>query len=71
MDAIIIKTKNKNELHFYGELAKRLGADYSLIENLEDGYRIQNNDKNIFVPDIDKQQIIEKITEIISKNPNL
>ena len=67
MEAIIIKTKDKAELNFFLELAKRLGAKAAIIENDADERLFQTMEKNKKTPKISRQTVLDTIQQIIKE----
>lgn len=61
MEAIIIKTKDKAELNFFLELAKRLGAKTAIIESDADERLFQSMEKNKNTPKVSRQKVLDTI----------
>jgi hypothetical protein len=67
MEAIIIKTKDKAELNFFLELAKRLGAKTAIIESDADERLFQSMEKNKNTPKVSRQKVLDTIQQIIKE----
>jgi hypothetical protein len=67
MEAIIIKTKDKAELNFFLELAKRLGAKAAIIESDADERLFQSMEKNKKTSKISRQVVLDTIQQIIKE----
>jgi len=67
MEAIIIKTKDKAELNFFLELAKRLGAKAAIIESDADERLFQSMEKNKKTSKISRQTVLDTIQQIINE----
>ena len=67
MEAIIIKTKDKAELNFFLELAKRLGAKAAIIESDADERLFQSMEKNKKTSKISRQTVLDTIQQIIKE----
>jgi len=67
MQAIIIKAKDKAELKFFLELAKRLGAKATIIESDADERLFQTMEKNKKTPKISRQALLDTIQQIINE----
>lgn len=67
MENIIIKPKDKAELNFFLELAKRLGTKASTIESDVDERLFQAMEINSKTPKVSKQKILATLHQIISE----
>ena len=67
MEAIIIKTKDKAELNFFLELAKRLGAKAAIIESDADERLFQSMEKNKNTSKVSRQTILDTIQQITNE----
>ena len=67
MEAIIIKTKDKAELNFFLELAKRLGAKAAIIENDADERLFQSMEKNKNTSKVSREKVLDTIHQIIKE----
>ena len=68
MESIIIQPKDKKELQFFLELAKRLGVKIRTFEELEDESLLKNMEKNRQSGKIDKNEIIDTLNNIINED---
>jgi hypothetical protein len=66
MDTIIIKPKDKDEFHFFLELAKRLGADVKTYEEMQDQQLLLAMEENRSTPKISKQKVLDSIGLILN-----
>jgi hypothetical protein len=64
---IIIKPKDKAELNFFLELAKRLGAKSAIIESDADERLFQAMGKNKKTSRVSRQKVSETIYQIIKE----
>jgi hypothetical protein len=67
MENIIIKPKDKAELNFFLELAKRLGAKSAIIESDADERLFQAMEKNKKTSRVSRQKVLEAIHQIIKE----
>ena len=67
MEAIIIKTKDKAELDFFLELAKRLGAKTAIIESDADERLFKTMEKNKNTTKVSRQKVLDTIQQIITE----
>lgn len=67
MVTLIIKPKDKAELNFFLELAKRLGAKAATIESDADERLFQSMEKNKNTPKISRQKVFDTIHQIIKE----
>lgn len=61
MENIIIKPKDKDELNFFLELAKRLGSKFAIYEDDPDDRLFKKMELNKKSPKISKERVIETI----------
>ena len=66
METLIIKAKDKSELAFFLELAKRLGVVARTIGDIEDEMLLRLMEKNKLTPKADKNQIMDTIECILN-----
>lgn len=66
METIIIKTKDKSELAFFLELAKRLGVDAKTIDDVEDEMLLRAMENNKHTPTVDKSLVMDTIQNILN-----
>ena len=67
METLIIKPKDKAELNFFLELAKRLGAKAATIESDADERLFQTMEKNKKTPKVRRQKVLDTIHKIINE----
>ena len=67
MENIIIKPKDKDELNFFLDLAKRLGTKAMTIESDADERLFQAMEYNSKTPRISRQEVLDKLQQIISE----
>lgn len=67
MEHIIIKPKDKAELNFFLELAKRLGTKASTIESDADERLFQAMEINSKTPKVSRQKVLATLHQIISE----
>jgi len=65
MDTLIIKPKDKADLNFFIELAKRLGAKATMIESDADERLFQSMENNKKTPKVSQQKVLDTINKII------
>ena len=65
METLIIKPKDKADLNFFIELAKRLGAETSTIKDNADERLFQSMEINRKTPKISRQKVVDTINKII------
>ena len=64
MEAIIIKPKDKGELNFFLELAKRLGVSAKTYEEMQDEQLLKAMDINRKTSKTDKKKVLETLNNI-------
>ena len=67
MENIIIKPKDKAELNFFLELAKRLGTKAATIESDADERLFQAMEINSKTPKVSRQKVMATLHQIISE----
>lgn len=67
METLIIRPKDKAELNFFLELAKRLGAKTSTIESDADKRLFQSMEKNKKTSKVSRQKVLDTIHQIIKE----
>ena len=67
MDALIIKPRDKEEMSFFLELAKRLGAKVETITDNADMRLFQAMERNRQTPKVSKQKVLDTINQIINE----
>lgn len=65
MDTLIIKPKDKADLNFFIELAKRLGAKATMIESDADERLFQSMENNKKTSKVSQQKVLDTINKII------
>ncbi|HEY3370051.1 MAG TPA: hypothetical protein VGK10_04335 [Prolixibacteraceae bacterium] len=67
METLIIKPKDKAELKFFLELAKRLGTKTTTVEDDADERLFQTMEKNRKTPREDKNKVMNTLHQIINE----
>ncbi|TSA32714.1 MAG: hypothetical protein D4R64_15485 [Porphyromonadaceae bacterium] len=67
METLIIQPKDKAELNFFLELAKRLGAKAATFESDADERLLQSMEKNKKTHKVSRQEVFDTIHEIIKE----
>ena len=67
MDTLIIKPKDRDELNFFLELAKRLGADVKTYEELQDEQLLKAMEINRNTPKTDKKKVLDTLNNILNE----
>jgi hypothetical protein len=67
MEAIIIKPRDKEELHFFLELAKRLGVSVKTYDEMQDEQLLEAMEKNRKTPKTDKQKVLDTLNNILNE----
>jgi hypothetical protein len=67
METLIIKPKDKAELNFFLELAKRLGAKTTTVEEDADEKLLKAMEKNKSTPLASRQKVLDTLHQIIKK----
>jgi len=67
METLIIRPKDKAELNFFLELAKRLGAKTSTIESDADERLFQSMEKNKKTSKVSRPKVLDTIHQIIKE----
>jgi len=65
METLIIEPKDKSDLNFFIELAKRLGAKATTIESDADERLLQYMEKNKKTAKVSRQKVMDTIHEIL------
>lgn len=66
METIIIKPKDKAELNFFLELAKRLGTTVKTYEEMQDEQLLKTMDENKKTPKTDKKTVLDTLQNILN-----
>lgn len=61
METIILKLKDKDELHFFLELAKRLGVKVQTFEDLHDEQLLKAMEENRKTPKTSKKSVLDTL----------
>ncbi len=61
METIILKPKDKDELHFFLELAKRLGVKVQTFEDLQDELLLKAMEENRKTPKTSKKSVLDTL----------
>jgi hypothetical protein len=67
MEAIIIKPKDKSELNFFLELAKRLGVSAKTYEEMQDEQLLKAMEINRKTSKTDKKKVLETLNNIMNE----
>ena len=67
MERLLIKPKDKAELNFFLELAKRLGTNIVTIENDGDIRLFQAMEKNSKTPRVSREKVLDTLHQIIKQ----
>ena len=67
METLIIKPKDKAELNFFLELAKRLGTKTATVEDDADERLFQAMELNNKTPKVSRQKVLDTLNKIISE----
>jgi hypothetical protein len=68
METIILKPKDKDELSFFLELAKRLGVRTQTIEDLQDEQLLKAMEENRKTPKTDRKNVLDTIQNILNED---
>lgn len=66
METIILKPKDKEELNFFLELAKRLGVKTQTLEDLQDEQLLKSMEENRKTPKTSKKYVLDTIQNILN-----
>lgn len=67
MESIIIKTRDKDELNFFLELAKRLGVSAKTYGEMQDEQLLKAMEENRKTPKTDKQNVVDTLNDILNE----
>jgi len=67
METLIIKPKDKAELNFFLELAKRLGTKTTTVEEDADERLLMAMEKNKNTPMASREKVLDALHQIIKK----
>jgi len=65
METLIIKPKDKAELNFFLELAKRLGTKTATVEDDADERLFQAMENNKKTPKVSRQKVLDTLNQIL------
>jgi len=66
METLIIKPKDKAELNFFLELAKRLGTPVKTYEEMKDELLLKAMEMNLKTPKVDKKKVLNTLENILN-----
>ena len=67
MDTLIIKPKDRDELNFFLELAKRLGVDVKTYEEMQDEQLLKAMEINRNTPKTDTKKVLDTLKNILNE----
>jgi succinate dehydrogenase flavin-adding protein (antitoxin of CptAB toxin-antitoxin module) len=68
METIILKPKDKEELIFFLELAKRLGVKTQTLSDLQDEQLLKSMEENRKTPKTSKKNVMDTIQNILNED---
>jgi molybdenum cofactor biosynthesis enzyme MoaA len=68
METIILKPRDKDELNFFLELAKRLGVRAQTIEEMQDEQLLKAMEENRKTPKTTKKSVLDTIQNILNED---
>jgi hypothetical protein len=66
METLIIKPKDKAELNFFLDLAKRLGTTAKTYEEMQDEQLLKVMELNMKTPKTDKMKVLDTLQNILN-----
>jgi Icc-related predicted phosphoesterase len=66
METLIIKPKDKAELNFFLDLAKRLGTPAKTYEEMQDEQLLKVMEQNMKTDKIDKRKVLNTLQNILN-----
>jgi len=66
METLIIKPKDKAELNFFLDLAKRLGTSAKTYEEMQDEQLLKVMEQNMKTDKIDKRKVLNTLQNILN-----
>jgi len=66
METLIIKPKDKAELNFFLDLAKRLGTTAKTYEEMQDEQLLKAMEQNMKTPKTDKMKVLATLQNILN-----
>ncbi len=67
METIIINPRDKDELNFFLDLAKRLGVSAKTYEDIQDEQLLKVMEINRKTPKTDKQKVLDTLNNILNE----
>jgi len=67
METIIIKPKDRDELNFFLELAKRLGVSAKTYEEMQDEQLLKAMEINRKTPKTNKKKVLDTLNNILNE----
>ena len=68
METLIIKPRDKAELNFFIELAKRLGVKTKTYEEIQDEQLLKAMEENRKTPKTEKEKVINTLHNILNED---
>jgi Icc-related predicted phosphoesterase len=66
METLIIKPKDKAELNFFLDLAKRLGTTAKTYEEMQDEQLLKVMEQNMKTPKTNKKKVLDTLQNILN-----
>lgn len=66
METLIIKPKDKSELNFFLDLAKRLGTNAKTYDEMQDEQLLKVMEQNMKTDKIDKSKVLNTLQNILN-----
>lgn len=66
METLIIKPKDKAELNFFLDLAKRLGTTAKTYEEMQDEQLLKAMEQNMKTPKTDHKKVLDTLQNILN-----
>jgi hypothetical protein len=66
METLIIKPKDKAELNFFLDLAKRLGTTAKTYEEMQDEQLLKAMEQNMKTPKTDNKKVLDTLQNILN-----
>ncbi|WP_320167901.1 hypothetical protein [Mangrovibacterium marinum] len=70
MEAIIIQPKDQDDLKFFVEMAKRLGAKFKTLDELQDEQLLSRMLQNAETNEIAKSDVIATLKSMANEDPS-
>lgn len=68
METIIIQPKDKAELNFFLELAKKLGVNIKTYDEIEDEQLLKDMEENRKTEKTDRKKVMDTLLNILNKD---